>query len=36
VSLGRDIEKSVLSRAVRLLAEDRVALVGDRTVVFSQ
>ncbi len=36
VSLGRDIEKSVLSRAVRLLAEDRVALVGDRTVIFSQ
>jgi formyltetrahydrofolate deformylase len=36
VSLGRDIEKSVLSRAVRLVAEDRVTLVGDRTVVFSQ
>ena len=36
VSLGRDIERSVLSRAMRLLAEDRVALVGNRTVVFSQ
>jgi formyltetrahydrofolate deformylase len=36
VSLGRDIERSVLSRAVRLLAEDRVSLVGQRTVVFTQ
>jgi formyltetrahydrofolate deformylase len=36
VSLGRDIERNVLSRAVRLLAEDRVALVGNRTVVFTQ
>lgn len=36
VSLGRDIERSVLSRAMRLLAEDRVALVGNRTVVFTQ
>ncbi|HEY5439379.1 MAG TPA: formyltetrahydrofolate deformylase [Acidimicrobiales bacterium] len=35
-SLGRDIERKVLSRSVRLLAEDRVALVGKRTVVFSQ
>ena len=35
VALGRDIERSVLSRAVRLLAEDRVALVGQRTVVFA-
>jgi formyltetrahydrofolate deformylase len=36
VSLGRDVERNVLARAVRLLAEDRVALVGQRTVVFSQ
>ena len=36
VSLGRDVERNVLARAARLLAEDRVALVGQRTVVFSQ
>jgi formyltetrahydrofolate deformylase len=36
VALGRDIERSVLSRAVALVAEDRVALVGQRTVIFSQ
>ena len=36
VSLGRDIERTVLARAVRLIAEDRVALVGSRTVIFSQ
>ena len=36
VTLGRDLERSVLARAARLLAEDRVALVGQRTVVFSQ
>jgi formyltetrahydrofolate deformylase len=36
VALGRDIERSVLARAVRLVAEDRVALVGRRTVIFSQ
>jgi formyltetrahydrofolate deformylase len=36
VALGRDIERSVLSRAVRLVSEDRVALVGRRTVIFSQ
>jgi formyltetrahydrofolate deformylase len=36
VSLGRDIERTVLARAVRLIAEDRVTLVGNRTVVFSQ
>jgi len=26
----------VLARAVRLIAEDRVALVGKRTIIFSQ
>jgi len=36
VSLGRDIERNVLARAVRLVAEDRVALVGKRTIIFSQ
>jgi formyltetrahydrofolate deformylase len=33
--IGRDIERLVLSRAVRLFAEDRVLLDGSRTVVFS-
>ena len=32
--MGRDVEKSVLSRAVRLFAEDRVFLNRQRTVVF--
>ncbi|MBW4029964.1 MAG: formyltetrahydrofolate deformylase [Acidobacteria bacterium] len=36
VALGRDVERSVLARAAHLLAEDRVALVGHRTVVFAQ
>ncbi len=36
ISLGRDIERNVLARAVRLIAEDRVTLVGSRTVIFSQ
>lgn len=36
IALGRDIERNVLSRAVRLLSEDRVVLVGKRTVVFEQ
>ncbi|MBM0127209.1 formyltetrahydrofolate deformylase [Pimelobacter simplex] len=35
VALGRDVERTVLSRAVRRHAEDRVLLVGARTVVFS-
>ena len=35
-ALGRDIERNVLSRAVRLVSEDRVMLVGNRTVIFSQ
>ena len=35
-SLGRDVERSVLARAVKLVAEDRVALVGNRTVIFAQ
>ncbi len=35
VVMGKDIERQVLSRAVRWQAEDRVLLVGKRTVVFS-
>ncbi|HWD95191.1 MAG TPA: formyltetrahydrofolate deformylase [Acidimicrobiales bacterium] len=35
VALGRDIERTVLARAVRLQSEDRVVLTGSRTVVFS-
>ena len=34
VALGRDIERRVLSKAVKLFAEDRIFIVGDRTVVF--
>ena len=34
VALGRDVERAVLSRAVRLHAADRVLLTGSRTVVF--
>jgi formyltetrahydrofolate deformylase len=34
VAIGRDVERLVLSRAVRRYAEDRVLLVGARTVVF--
>ncbi len=35
ISLGRDIERRVLSRAVRLYAEERIFTVGHRTVVFA-
>lgn len=35
ISLGRDIERRVLSRAVRLFAEDRIFIVGHRTVIFA-
>ncbi|MEM9039869.1 MAG: formyltetrahydrofolate deformylase [Actinomycetota bacterium] len=34
VSLGQDTERVVLARAVRAWSDDRVFLVGDRTVVF--
>jgi formyltetrahydrofolate deformylase len=34
VAIGRDVERLVLARAVRLYAEDRVLLTGARTVVF--
>jgi formyltetrahydrofolate deformylase len=36
VSLGRDVERTVLSRAVKLHAEDRVMLAGHKTVVFAR
>jgi formyltetrahydrofolate deformylase len=35
VALGRDTERLALSRAVRQHAEDRVLLIGSRTVVFN-
>ena len=34
VRMGRDVERNVLSRAVQAHAQDRVVLIGDRTVVF--
>lgn len=33
-AIGRDIERRVLSRAVKLFAEDRIFIVGIRTIVF--
>ena len=35
ISIGRDIERRVLSRAVQLFADDRIFIVGHRTVVFA-
>ncbi len=35
VEIGRDVERRVLARAVRLYAEDRIIMTGSRTVVFS-
>jgi len=32
--IGRDVERLVLARAVRLFAEDRIVLDGSRTIVF--
>jgi formyltetrahydrofolate deformylase len=32
--IGRDVERRVLTKAIRLHAEDRVILTGSRTVVF--
>jgi len=34
VSIGRDVERMVLARAVKKHAEDRVLLIGAKTVVF--
>ncbi|CAB4871093.1 unannotated protein [freshwater metagenome] len=35
IALGRDIERRVLAKAVKLYAEDRIFVVGKRTVIFS-
>jgi formyltetrahydrofolate deformylase len=34
IAIGRDIERRVLSRAAKLYAEDKIFIVGNRTVVF--
>ncbi len=34
VRMGRDVERVVLSRAVQAQAQNRVVLIGDRTIVF--
>ena len=34
IALGRDIERRVLAKAVKLYAQDRIFIVGERTVVF--
>jgi formyltetrahydrofolate deformylase len=34
IALGRDIERRVLAKAVQLYAEDRIFIVGQRTVIF--
>jgi formyltetrahydrofolate deformylase len=36
IAIGREVEASVLSRAVRWHAEHRVMLNGHKTVVFEQ
>ncbi len=36
VAIGRDIERRVLSRAVQNYAQDRIFIVGNRTVVFKK
>lgn len=35
IAIGRDIERRVLAKAVRLFAQDRIFIVGERTIVFS-
>jgi formyltetrahydrofolate deformylase len=35
IALGRDIERRVLAKAVKLYAEDKIFVVGQRTVIFS-
>jgi len=34
IAIGRDIERRVLSKAVKLFAEDRIFITGSRTVIF--
>ena len=35
IAIGRDIERRVLAKAVRLYAEDRIFLLGNRSVIFN-
>lgn len=35
IAIGRDIERRVLAKAVRTYAEDRIFLLGNRTVIFN-
>ena len=35
IAIGRDIERRVLAKAVRMYAEDRIFLLGNRTVIFN-
>ena len=35
IAIGRDIERRVLAKAVKLYAEDRIFLVGQRTIIFN-
>jgi formyltetrahydrofolate deformylase len=35
IALGRDIERRVLAKAVKLYSEDRIFIVGQRTIIFS-
>jgi formyltetrahydrofolate deformylase len=35
ISIGRDIERRVLSKAVKLFAEDRIFQVKNRTIIFN-
>jgi formyltetrahydrofolate deformylase len=35
IAIGRDIERRVLAKAVKYFADDKVFIVGKRTVVFS-
>ncbi|MGD0174247.1 MAG: formyltransferase family protein, partial [Anaerolineales bacterium] len=34
IQAGRDVEKSVLARAVKLVFDERVFLCGQRTIIF--
>lgn len=34
IAIGRDIERRVLAKAVKLFAEDKIFIVGNRTVIF--
>jgi len=35
ISIGRDIERRVLSKAVKLFAEDRIFQTKNRTIIFN-